>query len=292
MDEAAAADRNQRRAAWELAAHLALTFTLTWGISAVLVGFPDQVRTLVGAATPLNRSWLFALAVWSPTLSAVVVSLSFAGLASLGALAAQALRPASILWIAIAVFGFPAAILAFGLGERVIAPGGQHFIDLHALAVGAPTLLLASFTSLAIVNDGGLGEEPGWRGFALSRLLQFMGPLPAGLALGAVWGVWHLPAFLAQGGLAGSNFGLFLVSTVAMTVFMTWIYVHANGNFLIAGVIPHLVANFMGDAHVLTHDPDLVQAGVIVAVVAIILLIYGPSLQGRRARRASGKQSG
>ena len=137
-----------------------------------------------------------------------------------------------------------------------------------------------------MADSGGLGEEPGWRGFALPRLLQFMGPLPAALTLGAVWGVWHIPAFLAEGGLAQSNFGLFLVSAVAMTVFMTWIYVHANGNFLVAGVIPHLIANLIGDAHVLARDPDLIEAVVFVALAAIIVLAYGPSLQGLETQTA------
>jgi hypothetical protein len=72
---------------------------------------------------------------------------------------------------------------------------------------------------------------------------------------------------------------------VAMTVFMTWIYVHANGNFLVAGVIPHLIANFMGDAHVVARDTDKVLAAVIFAVAAIVVIAFGPSLQGRRRPR-------
>jgi hypothetical protein len=286
-DRPVAASRTRRRAAWELGAYIALTFAITWGISAILLAFPEQVRAVNGPVRQLNRSWPILVAVWAPTLSAVIVSLAFEGLAGLRALAVRALRPASIIWIAIAILGIPAAFLVVGLGERLVAPVGQHFIDLRALAFGTPALLLASVTSLAVVNSGGLGEEPGWRGFALPRLLQFMGPLPAALTLGVVWGVWHLPAFLAQGGLAGSNFSLFLVSTAAMTVFMTWVYVHTNGNFLIAGVIPHLVANLMGDAHVLARDLDKVQAVVTFAIAAIIVLAYGPSLQGRRRVRAA-----
>jgi hypothetical protein len=109
--------------------------------------------------------------------------------------------------------------------------------------------------------------------------------------LGVIWGVWHLPAFLAQGGLAGSSFGLFLVSAVAMTVFMTWIYLHANGNFLIAGFLPHLVANFLGDAHVLTRDPDKLLAAVSLAVAAVVVLGWGPSLQGWRRESRESRES-
>lgn len=43
-----------------------------------------------------------------------------------------------------------------------------------------------------------LGEELGWRGFALPRLLQHMGPIRASLTLGALWALWHLPYFLYQ----------------------------------------------------------------------------------------------
>jgi len=279
-----ASARTRRRAAWELAAFFALTFALTWGISVALLAFPAQVRAIIGPNRPLTASWPFFVAVYAPTISAIIVCLAFGGLAGLGALAARALRPASVLWIAIALLGFPAALALFGLGERLVAPGGQPYIDLGALAFHAPTLLLASITSLAIVTNGGLGEEPGWRGFALPRLLQLMGPLPAGITLGVVWGVWHLPAFLAQGGLAQSNFGLFLLSTAAMSVFMTWIYMHANGNFLVAGVIPHLIANIIGDAHVLGRDTDKVQAMVTLALAALVVLAWGPSLKGRRLR--------
>ena len=235
----------------------------------------------------VRRRQLVAEPAFRDEISAVVVSLAFGGLSGLRALAARAVRPASAVWIAIATLGLPSAFLVFGLTERVVAPASQHFIDLRALAVGAPTLLLASIASLAVVANGGLGEEPGWRGFALPRLIQLVGPLPAALTLGVVWGVWHLPAFAAQGGLAQSNFGLFLVSAVAMTVFMTWIYLHANGNFLVAGVIPHLVANLIGDAHVLAREPDKVQAAVSLAVAAIVVLAHGPSLQCWRRVRAA-----
>ncbi|MGB4118105.1 MAG: CPBP family intramembrane glutamic endopeptidase [Polaromonas sp.] len=40
-----------------------------------------------------------------------------------------------------------------------------------------------------------LGEELGWRGFALPAMQARLGWRAASLVLGAVWGVWYLPLF-------------------------------------------------------------------------------------------------
>jgi len=58
------------------------------------------------------------------------------------------------------------------------------------LAVFLPSLL---FVALA----GGGNEEPGWRGFALTRMQDRSTPVRATLLLGAVWALWHLPLLFA-----------------------------------------------------------------------------------------------
>ncbi|MDZ7663763.1 MAG: CPBP family intramembrane glutamic endopeptidase [Desulfotignum sp.] len=55
-------------------------------------------------------------------------------------------------------------------------------------------LLAAMF--LAAIKDP--VEEFGWRGLALPLLQRKFAPLWAGLILGAIWGLWHLPAFLVS----------------------------------------------------------------------------------------------
>jgi len=75
--------------------------------------------------------------------------------------------------------------------------------------------------------DGPLGEEPGWRGFALPRLQDGRSPLHASLILGLLVAGWHLPlVFLPGEELAP----VLLLATVAVTFVYTWIFNHTGGS--------------------------------------------------------------
>jgi membrane protease YdiL (CAAX protease family) len=76
------------------------------------------------------------------------------------------------------------------------------YVVLPGIATADPRKLHWSIlTSLAIYNystllGGPLGEEPGWRGYALPRLQTALGPVRSSLILGLLWTGWHLPLFL------------------------------------------------------------------------------------------------
>jgi membrane protease YdiL (CAAX protease family) len=74
-----------------------------------------------------------------------------------------------------------------------------------------------------------LGEEIGWRGYALPRLQTRFNSLISSLILGAVWSIYHWVA------LSGNEnpWGFILVSTIyflAMSVVMTWVFNHTRGS--------------------------------------------------------------
>jgi membrane protease YdiL (CAAX protease family) len=82
----------------------------------------------------------------------------------------------------------------------------------------------------------GLGEEPGWRGFALPRLQERHGPLVGTAVLGVVWALWHLPNVLFSG-YTGASYALWLVGTLASAVIYTWVYNRTGGSILIAALL-------------------------------------------------------
>jgi uncharacterized protein len=100
-------------------------------------------------------------------------------------------------------------------------------------------------------GGGPLGEEPGWRGFALPRLQQKFGPLVGTLILAVGWTCWHLPDFLtsAQGGGPGTgisafltNFPIFLVLVTAIAIILTWVYNRTGGSVFMT-ILAHASIN-------------------------------------------------
>lgn len=56
-----------------------------------------------------------------------------------------------------------------------------------------PTLALVFAVRFINPLDGPLGEEPGWRGYALPQLQTGRAPLGAAFILGLLVALWHVP---------------------------------------------------------------------------------------------------
>jgi membrane protease YdiL (CAAX protease family) len=79
-----------------------------------------------------------------------------------------------------------------------------------------------------------LGEEIGWRGFALPRLQSHRTAFLSSLILGLIWGLWHLPRQWVPGAafdLAG--FAWFLIGITLTSVLYTWIFNNTRGSLLV-----------------------------------------------------------
>lgn len=97
---------------------------------------------------------------------------------------------------------------------------------------------------------GPLGEELGWRGFALPRMLPRVGAAKASLLLGVIWTFWHVPMMLwspgasipAFMGLTLTSVAIYLIQITAITTLMTGLFLSTNGSVLLA-VLAHLTFN-------------------------------------------------
>ena len=87
-------------------------------------------------------------------------------------------------------------------------------------------------------------EEFGWRGLALPLLQIRFAPFWAGLILGVIWGVWHIPAFLIGGTPQSAwHFGPNIIGVIAISVILTSMFNAARGSLLIAALCHFQVNN-------------------------------------------------
>jgi membrane protease YdiL (CAAX protease family) len=131
-------------------------------------------------------------------------------------------------------------------------------------------------------------EEIGFRGYALEKLQNKLGPLVGTLILGAFFGAWLLPEFFQPGSFQYSMGGLrfypwFILTEIGWSILMTWAYNHTNKSSLIAGYLFHtafntwslvLLTNAIPGEPTPAFDTALfVVASVIVALAGVIVLV-------------------
>jgi membrane protease YdiL (CAAX protease family) len=232
--------------------------------------FPDRLVALFGPIS--NTNPLFYLAVYAPSISAIVVTAWTAGGAGLRDLLSRLFRwRVGIQWYLIVFLGMPgllvgsAAVTAWFSGEPVKFVPHSWQLPLYGV-----------LTSL-LLDPGPLGEELGWRGFALPRLLQVRSALTASLILGLIWGLWHVPAFLIQG-LPQNQLSLpaFLVGCAALSVLMTWVYQHTRGSILFAVLI-----HWLFNTEYLPRGTLPVLAGILSVAALVVVAVSGPTRLSR-----------
>ncbi len=97
-----------------------------------------------------------------------------------------------------ALFGlFPMDLVNFsGYREAIESlPGGEEVLSLAPIRTIALFVLLTLPLQALLLTPFTFGEEWGWRGYLLPRLLP-LGQWPALLISGAIWGLWHAPIIL------------------------------------------------------------------------------------------------
>uniref|UniRef100_B0T347 Abortive infection protein n=1 Tax=Caulobacter sp. (strain K31) TaxID=366602 RepID=B0T347_CAUSK len=244
---------------------LLLTFAISWGIGGAWLAFPEPLTTAFGPfayATPA-----YYVAAWAPTLAAVILTFAARGLTGVYALLRRLVRVGPAWTVAVAALALPAIALALSL----LTPASQAWpVTPRQVLVATPLVLLT--TAQIVTNSGPLGEELGWRGYALPRLLARTSPLAAGTILGLIWTLWHVPAFLFAGVIATplSDLGWHALGTVGLSWLMTALFLRTRGGVLVAGVLPHLVINGLGAAGAWRSRPAEAAA---LATVGLTLLI-------------------
>jgi hypothetical protein len=151
------------------------------------------------------------------------------------------------------------------LGARI----SLHF-DWGTALRGLPLLLVV----------GGQWEEPGWTGYALSKMLKHFsnapyGVLGAALVVAAVRTVWHLPLML-YGHIYWSD----ILLIFAYQIVATWLFKRSKNSVLVVMLL-HLMNNMISGqiAQQFFAGPDWVRYYWLYALVWSLLAVGGDTGQ-------------
>ena len=214
---------------------LALAFGLSW-LVALPLWFGDGLTspwfTLTAVAmmmTPAVAALIVVFFVERPQLKAWTLGLwplkpvrRLLGYGALGivvsiALVLIALPIGALLGV------YPADFVNFSAFQQILdqQTGGAPLPMSTGMLVA---LQLAILPSAALINlIPALGEELGWRGWLLPKLMP-LGTLPALVISGVIWGLWHAPLILLGYNYPGTPGWLALTAMVAMCILVGAIF--------------------------------------------------------------------
>ncbi len=257
---------------------LALFFLMSLVISWA-VWIPQAIAQLsnpqssVAGSSPLN-----ILAVWAPALSAILLSRVTEGKSGLQALFLSIRRwRIGIRWYLFTLL-YPAAVWCLARAIDIML-GRDFDLSIPILTYFPPDQAYMLVVAIIFAFPNTLGEELGWRGFALPRLQVRYNALASSILLGLFWAIWHIPMWVANG-----KMGLDLlrsgITIITYAIIFTWVYNSTGGSTLLAWLFHASITITQYVLEIpLTLTDDLVRWG----VAAIVVIVAG-------ARHLSGKK--
>jgi hypothetical protein len=160
----------------------------------------------------------------------------------------------------------------------IVAAGQSRFIwtGQTSLFFVIPLLILKSFQEIPL----GIGEEYGWRGYLLPRLMP-LGEARATVILGLIWAFWHLPMMVYGLNYPGQNVFIssivFVVFVVLVSFPFTWLYIASGGSVLVLALF-HIsfdvfTDTFCSPTYLSGGNQLFVSSGGIISCVLLMIII-------------------
>jgi uncharacterized protein len=230
-----------------------------------------------------------ALGSWGPMLAAICVCAL-----TNGRRATADLLRRMVLWrgrgrlLALAVLA-PLVLLAWALLGVAMLRGTPFSIDGLARSAEFPQLSALVLLAYNLVTFG-VGEELGWRGFALPRLQSRHSAWVATAMLTAGWATWHVPLFFYRPGyvdMGAAGIAGWLLSLLTGAVLLSWLYNDSQGSVLVVALF-HAAMDvaFTSDLH---SPLAFGIAGALLTLWGLgVLWVDGPGCLSRRGKMVQG----
>ena len=181
------------------------------------------------------------------------------------------------------------------IGLAFLTYGATHGGVGRIVPAGLLSYVTGSGQLLALTT-GPLGEEAGWRGFLLPRLLGRYPPIVASLILGLFWSIWHYPlyynqAFATVGGTVSFTFAI-LCYSVLLTVL--WAHTRASVFWVIIfhwtiNVTENVVRAVFPDLNPPRELTAWLTTGSVAIIAVIVIAVVGPRRLREKVAEARGR---
>ena len=177
-------------------------------------------------------------------------------------------RNASLKWLLVALLFYDAIRLTANLIARALDIQAYPILELPDPLWSYIPALVTPF----IIN--GMGEEFGWRGYALPRFQARWNALTSSLILGVIWASWHILFFFIPGAsLYQRNFLEWAPWIILSSVIYTWLFNNTKGSVLIAALF-HATANY--SMFILpTHASVWYFMAIMLLAMILIVIVFG-----------------
>jgi membrane protease YdiL (CAAX protease family) len=264
-----------------LTTFLILVFLISWPLFLVPLAFKNadaQIRQMITTIA-------FALAMWGPGIAAIVATLTSGG--SFHDLNLRRLGPKRFYlwaWLLFPILTIVSSVVTvlFGIGEF-----DSNFTMINDMLPASetlnPTLIVAAQIGAALTiatlfnTFFAMGEELGWRGFLLQKLLP-LGQWKAILISNIIWGLWHAPA-IVQGlnypGYPIAGIFMMVVFSLLLGTIFSWLYLNTKSPWTPA--LAHGSVNAIAGLPILFLIPgfDMALGGTLASVAGWLgLLVF------------------
>jgi len=265
-----------------LLSYFLLAYAISW---AFMLPVALSAQGLIQQRIPYA---LYYFGSFGPAISAVIVTALTESRAGVRNLLSRIFKwRVGFRYYAFAVL-VPIGLFVFAVLVNRLVAGAWPDLRLLGQADYLPYLGIPGVLMLWLLTYG-LGEEVGWRGFALPHLQRKRTAASATLILAMLWACWHLPAFFFRDtyiemGLIA--FPMFLVSILFATMVFTWLYNSTQGSLLIV-VIFHAVFNWLSVSEAGGEFAAIVMSAPIIVWALYVARRYGPEDAASVARQVA-----
>lgn len=295
---------NHQRTSEEIAEHLSdrsvpwrdvvvftvLAYVMAWSLFFAVI--PDLTGLFSAERTPkeLDVPAVAILGMFAPALAAVIMRRFVSKEGFKGSLGARG-RRVDFLRATLS----PLIVVAAVILVAEVTGRGDFTAPDQGLPLAVAVLTVQAFTVISVLT---FGEEYGWRGYLLPRLLP-LGETKAAVIVGLIWGPWHAPMLVA-----GLNFvdvhpwaaiAIFVPAGIAISLVVTRIFVAAGASVLVATVFHAALNSYsdnLADSDHLSGNPLVVAPGGLVGISMLVgAAVVMRRLHSSRSTRAEAPET-